>query len=203
MLHICLFAISSVSGRILLVTLDCFPASCRFWKVSRSAAMWKALNFKWEQAQRSGGKGGGAGSPPSPPPILPSPVPPQEALLQPWGLGRGCKEMFYTMRTCPESTGDIGITLYKIYCFLPLQGAGTQVEKVPPVHQLPSDFGHLPKQSLLLLCTQWQHSHTIIESSELQGTLKGHPDHLPYNEQGHLQLNQVVQSPDQPDFECL
>lgn len=52
-LHICLFAISSVSGRILLVTLDCFPASCRFWKVSRSAAMWKALNFKWEQAQCS------------------------------------------------------------------------------------------------------------------------------------------------------
>lgn len=74
MLHICLFAISSVSGRILLVTLDCVPASCRFWKVSRSAAMWKALNFKWEQAQRSGGKGGGCwqSSLPSSHPPLPS-----------------------------------------------------------------------------------------------------------------------------------
>lgn len=131
-LHICLFAISSVSGRILLVTLDCFPASCRFWKVSRSAAMWKALNFKWEQAQCSRGGVGGVVLAVLPP-LLPSPVPPQKAILQRWSLGGGCKEMFYATGMCPESTGDTGIALYKICCFLPPQGGGTQVEKVPPV----------------------------------------------------------------------
>lgn len=67
------------------------------------------------------------------PHLLPSPVPPQEAILQPWSLGGGCKEMFYTTGMCPESTGDSGIALYKICCFLPPQGGGTQVEKVPPV----------------------------------------------------------------------
>ena len=32
----------------------------------------------------------------------------------------------------------------------------------------------------------------IIESFELEGTLKGHPVQLPYNEQGHPQLPQVL-----------
>jgi len=48
---------------------------------------------------------------------------------------------------------------------------------------------------------------TIIEqnnrSSGLEGTLKGHLVQLPCNEQGHLQLHQVAQSPIQPDLECL
>ena len=42
----------------------------------------------------------------------------------------------------------------------------------------------------------------IIESFELEGSLKGHLVLLSCNEQRHLQLDQVVQSPVQPDFEC-
>ena len=38
---------------------------------------------------------------------------------------------------------------------------------------------------------------------ELEGTLKSHLVQLPCNEQGHLQLHQVAQSPIQPDIECL
>ena len=37
----------------------------------------------------------------------------------------------------------------------------------------------------------------------MEGTLKGHPVHLPCNEQEHLQLDQGAQSPLEPDFECL
>ena len=36
--------------------------------------------------------------------------------------------------------------------------------------------------------------HRIIESLELEGTFKSHLVQLPYNEQGHPQLNQVAQS---------
>jgi len=35
----------------------------------------------------------------------------------------------------------------------------------------------------------------------LEGTIKGHLAQLPCSEQGHLQLDQVVQSPVQPDLE--
>ena len=45
--------------------------------------------------------------------------------------------------------------------------------------------------------------HRITISFELEGTLKGHLVQLPCNEQGHLQLEQVAQSPVQPDLECL
>ena len=45
--------------------------------------------------------------------------------------------------------------------------------------------------------------HRMIESFELEGTVKGYLVQLPSNEQGHLQLNQVAQSPIQPDLECL
>ena len=38
---------------------------------------------------------------------------------------------------------------------------------------------------------------------ELERTFKGHLVQLPYNEQGHLQLEQAAQSPIQPDLECL
>ncbi|KAK4807231.1 LOW QUALITY PROTEIN: hypothetical protein QYF61_024351 [Mycteria americana] len=37
----------------------------------------------------------------------------------------------------------------------------------------------------------------------LEGTLKGHLVHPPCNEQGHLSLDQVAQSPIQADLECL
>jgi len=37
----------------------------------------------------------------------------------------------------------------------------------------------------------------------LEGTFKGHLVQHPRNEQGHLQLHQVAQSPIQPDTECL
>ena len=43
----------------------------------------------------------------------------------------------------------------------------------------------------------------IIESLELEGTFKGHLVQLPYNEQGHLQLDQDAQSLVHPDLECL
>jgi len=45
--------------------------------------------------------------------------------------------------------------------------------------------------------------HTIIESLELEETLKSHLVQLLCNEQGHLQLDQVAQSPIQFDLECL
>jgi len=35
-------------------------------------------------------------------------------------------------------------------------------------------------------------NHRIAESSELEGTLKGHPVQLPCNEQGHLMLHQLL-----------
>ena len=43
----------------------------------------------------------------------------------------------------------------------------------------------------------------FIELFELESTIKGHLVQLPCNKQGHLQLDQVAQSPVQPDLECL
>jgi len=48
-------------------------------------------------------------------------------------------------------------------------------------------------------CAGW----CIVESFELEGTFKGHLVQLPCREQGHLQLDQVAQSPVQPGLECL
>ena len=42
-----------------------------------------------------------------------------------------------------------------------------------------------------------------MESLGLEETFEGHLVQLPCNEQQHLQLDQVAQSPDQPDLECL
>ena len=42
-----------------------------------------------------------------------------------------------------------------------------------------------------------------MESFELEETIIGQLVQLPCNEQEYLQLDQVVQSPVQPDFECL
>jgi len=37
--------------------------------------------------------------------------------------------------------------------------------------------------------------HRKIELFELEGTFKGHLVHLPCNQQGHLQLGKIAQSP--------
>lgn len=42
-----------------------------------------------------------------------------------------------------------------------------------------------------------------MELFELEGTFKGHLVQLPCNEQRHLQLNEVAQSPVQPNLESL
>ena len=44
--------------------------------------------------------------------------------------------------------------------------------------------------------------HRTIESFELEGTFKNHLVQLLCTEQGHLQLEQIAQSPVQPDLEC-
>ena len=46
-------------------------------------------------------------------------------------------------------------------------------------------------------------NHRMIDSSELEGMLKGHLVQLSCNEQGDLQLDQGAESPIQPDFACL
>jgi len=45
--------------------------------------------------------------------------------------------------------------------------------------------------------------YRIIEWFGLEGTFKGHLVQPPSNEQGHLQLDQVAQSPVQPGLECF
>ena len=42
-----------------------------------------------------------------------------------------------------------------------------------------------------------------MESCELEGTLKGHPVQLPCNEQGHLQLNQVLRAQPSHDLQRI
>ena len=42
-----------------------------------------------------------------------------------------------------------------------------------------------------------------MECFELGETFKGHLVQLPCNEQGHFYLDQVAQSPVQPDLECF
>ena len=49
--------------------------------------------------------------------------------------------------------------------------------------------------SIFLYFNVFYVNHKIIESYELEGTLKGHPVHLSCSEQGCLQLGQVAQSP--------
>jgi len=44
-------------------------------------------------------------------------------------------------------------------------------------------------------------NHKTIEWFGLEGHFKDHPVHPPCNKQGHLELDQVAQSPLQPDTE--
>ena len=46
-------------------------------------------------------------------------------------------------------------------------------------------------------------NHRITESFELEGTFEGKLVQHPCNVQGYLQLDQVAQSPVQPDVKCL
>ena len=46
-----------------------------------------------------------------------------------------------------------------------------------------------------ICCSDFPFNHRIIEPSELEGTLKGHPVQLPCNERGHPQLDQVLRAP--------
>jgi len=46
-------------------------------------------------------------------------------------------------------------------------------------------------------------NHSTIEWAGLEVTFKGHLAQHPCSEQGHLQLDQVAQSPIQPDLECF
>ena len=43
----------------------------------------------------------------------------------------------------------------------------------------------------------------MIEFFELETTLTDHLLQFPFNEQGHLQLDYIAQSPIHPDLECL
>jgi len=60
--------------------------------------------------------------------------------------------------------------------------------------QEPLEFRHMTKK---------KKSNRIIECFGLEGTFKGHLVQPPCNEQGHLQLDEVVQSLVQPSPECF
>jgi len=57
------------------------------------------------------------------------------------------------------------------------------------------EFGHLRIWVFLEICFYGANPSIVIESFELEGTLKGHLVQLPYSEQGHPQLNQVFRAP--------
>lgn len=45
--------------------------------------------------------------------------------------------------------------------------------------------------------------HRITESLGLERILRGHLGQPPYNDQGHLLLDQFAQNPIQPDLQCF
>ena len=61
----------------------------------------------------------------------------------------------------------------------------------------------LGKESKILFPLQhFRVFHRIIESFGLEGAFKGHLVQLLCNEQGHLQLDKIAQSPIQPVLKC-
>ena len=60
--------------------------------------------------------------------------------------------------------------------------------------------------SVLFCCmytVQYRFLHRLVEWFGLEATFKGHLVQPRCSEQGHLQLDQVAQSPVQPDLECF
>ncbi|KAK4822001.1 hypothetical protein QYF61_006615, partial [Mycteria americana] len=62
---------------------------------------------------------------------------------------------------------------------------------------------HLENHYPLSYCNRPYYSQQLVLQSGLEGTFKGHLVQPPCNEQGHPQLDQVAQSPIQPDLECF
>jgi len=56
---------------------------------------------------------------------------------------------------------------------------------------------------MTLPCQKRPQNHRILEQLELEGTFEGHLVEPLCNEQEQLQLDQVTQSPAQPDVECV
>jgi len=57
--------------------------------------------------------------------------------------------------------------------------------------------------SCIVLPPQFHFRHRIIERFGLEGTFRGRLAQPPCSEQGHLQLDQVAQSPVHPGLECF
>ena len=71
---------------------------------------------------------------------------------------------------------------------------------------------YMEKQAILFTQTEFRKnnlgrekkkSYRIIKCFGLEGTFRGHLAQLPCSKQGHLQLDQVAQSPIQPGLECF
>ena len=89
---------------------------------------------------------------------------------------------------CEEShTGFVSLSGLPIPLY---QETGTQPQKLACCHT---------QREVLF---SW-HRIRIIELFEMEGILKGHLVQPPCNEQGHPQVDQVAQSPIQPDLGCL
>jgi len=90
----------------------------------------------------------------------------------------------------------------KIYCskscLLPLNGPLVVIKAFDD-----SSLSVLRLVLALEICSiQRSQNRRIIAWFELEGNFKGHLVQSPCNEQGHRQLDQVSQSPIQPDLEC-
>ena len=88
------------------------------------------------------------------------------------------------------------------FTFFPL----TFYHYFPSLHCIPACFHSsltFPHEPFCLHWTVGSFTCGITAMFDLEGTLKGHLVQIPCNEQGHLLLDQVVQSPIQHGYECL